>query len=236
MVIAYHCWNRVAIIRMELMRLEKVCKQYARGDITVPVLQDINISIQRSDFIAIVGASGSGKSTLMNIMGCLDTQTSGQRFFKGRDISQLNDEDLSQIRHTSIGFVFQSFNLIPYLTVLENVLLPLQYTKASEHHLVRAKDVLARVGMSHREDHKPNQLSGGEMQRVAVARALINEPEILLADEPTGNLDSHNGQKVLALFDELNREGTGIVLVTHDNQVAEHAHKQWHCHDGKLTC
>ncbi len=194
----------------------------------------MSFEILAGEYVALMGPSGSGKSTLMNQLGCLDTPTSGSYFLDEVDVSRLAEDDLARIRNTRIGFVFQSFNLLPRSTALENVELPLLYAGHTDTR-GRAREVLTRVGLGDRCDHIPSQLSGGQCQRVAVARALVNSPSLILADEPTGNLDSKTGDEILALFSELNREGTTLVVVTHSREVAEQAHRILHMKDGVLV-
>ncbi|MFT4851255.1 MAG: putative ABC transport system ATP-binding protein, partial [Sediminicola sp.] len=183
----------------------------------------------------LMGPSGSGKSTLMNLLGCLDTPTSGSYFLSGKDVSNMSDDDLAEIRNKEIGFVFQTFNLLPRTTALENVALPMIYAGVSKgDRKTRAEEVLSEVGLADRMDHKPNQLSGGQRQRVAVGRALVNKPSIILADEPTGNLDSVTSLEILALFDEIHRQGNTVIVVTHEEEVAEHAHRVIRLRDGMV--
>jgi len=205
-------------------------------DIEVPALCGIDLTIERGEYLAIMGASGSGKSTLMNIIGCLDLPTRGQYFLGGHDVALLNDDELSDIRSRSIGFVFQNFNLIQQLTVLENLEVPMFYqkVKTAERH-ARATLMGQRVGLGERLGHRPTQLSGGQQQRVCIARSLVNDPLILLADEPTGALDSKTGKQILEIFDELNAAGTTIVLVTHDASVADRAHRTVWLADGEIV-
>ncbi|MCX8043753.1 MAG: ABC transporter ATP-binding protein [Desulfobacterota bacterium] len=223
---------------MNLIELQAIYKTYHVGEIDVPVLKGISLSVDQGEFVALMGASGSGKSTLMNILGCLDRPTSGRYFFEGREISTLSADDRALLRNHKIGFVFQNFNLLPRTTVLENVILPLTYTnepitdREAKH---RAMELIKRVGLADRAHHEPSQLSGGQQQRVAIARALINRPSLLLADEPTGNLDSHTSQEVLAMFEQLNHEkGITIILVTHDPNVARHAKRIIYISDGVI--
>src|ERR1700744_5779186 len=210
-------------------------KTYDMGDQEVHALRGVDIRIRHNEYVAIMGPSGSGKSTLMNLIGCLDTATSGKYWLNGHDVSSLNNDELARIRNKEIGFVFQTFNLLARATSLHNVELPLIYngTPATER-LARAKEVIEHVGPGARMNHKPNELSGGQRQRVAIARALVNHPSIILADEPTGNLDSKTGVEIMALFDELHSGGNTIVLVTHEPDIAEHAHRVVHIRDGKI--
>ncbi len=219
-----------------LLRLEDVRKEYRMGESLVHALDGVNLSVRRGDYSAILGPSGSGKSTLMHIIGFMDQPTSGEIFLDGNPVSDLSANEQAGLRATEIGFVFQSFNLLSRLTVLENVLLPVGYArrKPSEYKN-RAVSTLERVGLGHRSTHRPSQLSGGERQRVAIARALVNHPKILLADEPTGNLDSHNASNILGLFDELADEGNTILLVTHDESIARHTRKIIRVLDGRVT-
>jgi putative ABC transport system ATP-binding protein len=208
-------------------------RNYNMGGEVVHALQSVDIAIRRNEFVAIMGPSGSGKSTLMNLIGCLDTPSSGEYWLNGHPVSDLSDDELARIRNKEIGFVFQTFNLLPRADALRNVELPLIYAGlATKLRRERAAHALARVGLGDRMQHLPNELSGGQRQRVAIARALVNEPSILLADEPTGNLDSTTGQEILRLFEELHRTGQTIVLVTHDPGIAAHALRQIHLRDG----
>jgi putative ABC transport system ATP-binding protein len=218
-----------------LLRLEGIHKFYGEGDARLHVLTDVNLSVREGEFVAIVGQSGSGKSTLLNILGCLDRPSEGAYVLAGRDTARLGDDDLSEVRNGSIGFVFQSFQLVPQLTVLENVEVPLFYAglpRADRHRI--AEEKLAQVGLSGRLRHRPPQLSGGEQQRVAIARALSNDPRLLLADEPTGNLDSATGAQILDLVRGLHREGRTIVMITHDDKVAAAAPRRVRILDGRL--
>jgi putative ABC transport system ATP-binding protein len=221
---------------MALCRLRAITKVYQMGEQKVPVLRGVDLTIGKGDFAAIMGPSGSGKTTLMNIIGCLDVPTSGSYHLVGKDVTGLNDDQLSTFRNEHIGFVFQNFYLLPYATVLENVLLPTLYV---EHHRKnsrrRAQDLLATVGLADRAGFKPHQLSGGQQQRVAIARALMNEPELLLADEPTGQLDSETTQGILDLLAETNRQGTTVLVVTHDPGTAAVTRRVIRIHDGRLV-
>lgn len=221
-----------------LIKLENIVKNYTDGgEMVTPALRGISFSVQEGEFVAIMGSSGSGKSTLMHIIGFLDKSTSGKYFFDGEDASDFNDEKLAEIRNKKIGFVFQAYNLLPRTTVLENVLLPTIYTPGLHRKKIeqRARYLLDELGLSHRINHKSNQLSGGEQQRVAIARALMNTPRLILADEPTGNLDSKSGQEVMEILQNLNKEGHTIVMVTHERYVAECAKRILELKDGAVT-
>ncbi len=199
----------------------------------VKVLKGIDLDIERGEYVALMGPSGSGKSTLMNLLGCLDTPTSGSYELNGKDVSNMTDDELAEIRNKEIGFVFQTFNLLPRTTALENVALPMVYAGASKSDRTeRAKQVLTDVGLADRMDHKPNQLSGGQRQRVAVGRALVNKPSIILADEPTGNLDSKTSEEIMNLFNEIHKAGNTVILVTHEEDIAENAHRIIRLRDG----
>ena len=211
-------------------------REYVMGAEVVHALRGVDIQIKKNEFVAIMGPSGSGKSTLMNLIGCLDTPTTGEYWLNGQKVSDLTDDDLARIRNKEIGFVFQTFNLLPRADALHNVELPLIYAGMSgKERRDRAALSLTQVGLADRMDHRPNELSGGQRQRVAIARALVNSPSILLADEPTGNLDSATGNEIMGLFKDLHRAGQTIVLVTHEHDIAAHAHRQIHLLDGKIA-
>jgi len=219
-----------------LIQFERVSKVYRVGDIVVPALRDVSLSIAEGEFVAIMGASGSGKSTLMNIMGCLDVPSSGRYLLSGHPVSDWDRNTLADVRNRALGFVFQTFNLLPRTTALENVELPMVYAGIpGAERRRRAASALGRVGLGERMYHRPNQLSGGQQQRVAIARALLNGPSILLADEPTGNLDSRTSKEVMALFQELSRSGITIILVTHELDIAAHAAREIVLKDGEIV-
>ena len=217
------------------IKTENLTKVYELGAETVHALRGVNLSIRRGEYVAIMGPSGSGKSTLMNLIGCLDTPTSGKYWLAGRLVSDLDEDQLAHIRNQDIGFIFQTFNLLPRATALHNVELPMIYNGMPvEERLEKAKRALEAVELGDRMMHKPSELSGGQRQRVAIARALVNSPSILLADEPTGNLDTRTGEEIMGLFARLHQEGNSIILVTHEREIAEHADRIIHLRDGKI--
>jgi putative ABC transport system ATP-binding protein len=217
------------------IRTETLTKTYEMGAEKVHALRNVDLDIRRGEYVAIMGPSGSGKSTLMNLIGCLDTPTSGKYWLAGRLVSDLDDDDLAYIRNKEIGFVFQTFNLLPRATSLHNVELPLIYNGTpAEERIAKAKRALESVDLADRMHHKPNELSGGQRQRVAIARALVNSPAIVLADEPTGNLDSQTGEEIMGLFSRLHEQGNTIILVTHESDIAKHAHHIIHIRDGRV--
>jgi putative ABC transport system ATP-binding protein len=219
-----------------VIRTEDLAKVYEMGAEQVHALRGVTVQIRKGEYVAIMGPSGSGKSTLMNLIGCLDSPTSGKYWLAGRLVSDLDDDELAYIRNKEIGFVFQTFNLLPRATALHNVELPLIYNGTpAEERYERAKKALERVDLTERMNHKPNELSGGQRQRVAIARALVNSPSIVLADEPTGNLDSKTGNEIMVLFESLHSQGNTIILVTHENDIAQHAHRIIHIRDGKVA-
>ncbi len=224
-----------AVASQPIIRLENVSRVYDSGKVQVPALVDVDLEVADGEFLAIVGPSGSGKSTMMNILGCLDRPTAGRYVLDGQPVDELNDDGLAFVRSRSIGFVFQSYNLLPRTSALENVAAPLMYQGiAKKERLQRAKAVLERLGLGDRFGHVPSELSGGQQQRVGIARALVTEPALILADEPTGNLDSHSGAEVLELFKDLHALGRTIVLITHDVDVAQAADRAVHLRDGRL--
>lgn len=216
-----------------IIQLEQVVKNYYIGTIVVEALKSVSIHISENEFVAIMGPSGSGKSTLMNLIGCLDTATRGRYVLNGTDVSKMADDELADIRNTEIGFVFQTFNLLPRYTALENVTLPLIYAgKSKSERIERALKVIEDVGLTDRMNHRPNELSGGQRQRVAIARAMVNDPSIILADEPTGNLDSKTSDDILGLFGEIHNRGNTLIIVTHEENIARHAHRIIRLKDG----
>lgn len=218
-----------------LINIQQITRDFPLGQEIVKVLKGIDLTIERGEYVALMGPSGSGKSTLMNLLGCLDTPTSGTYELNGQDVSNMTDDELAEIRNKEIGFVFQTFNLLPRTTALENVALPMVYAGASKNaRKKRAEEVLTDVGLADRMDHKPNQLSGGQRQRVAVGRALVNKPSIILADEPTGNLDSKTSVEIMNLFDAIHAQGNTVILVTHEEEIALHAHRIIRLRDGMI--
>lgn len=219
----------------EVIRLTDIVKNYKVGTQIVRALCSVSLQINQGEYVAIMGASGSGKSTLMNVIGCLDTPTSGRYELNDKDVSHLSDDELAEIRNSEIGFIFQTFNLLPRNSALENVMLPLVYAGIKkQERLERAEKMLSDVGLADRVEHKPNELSGGQRQRVAVARALINQPAILLADEPTGNLDSKTSEEIMHLFSEIHKQGNTLIVVTHEEDIAHHAHRIIRLKDGQI--
>jgi putative ABC transport system ATP-binding protein len=217
----------------ELIKLKSIKRDFALGAETIRVLKGIDLTINQGEYVALMGPSGSGKSTLMNLLGCLDTPTSGSYILNGQDVSKMRDDDLAEIRNKEIGFVFQTFNLLPRTTALDNVALPMIYAGYGKaERSARAKEVLEQVNLGDRMDHQPNQLSGGQRQRVAIARALVNKPSIILADEPTGNLDSKTSVEIMKLFDEIHQNGNTVILVTHEEDIAAYAHRVIRLRDG----
>lgn len=219
---------------MALLEIKNLTKTYVVGDLETPVLKDVSFNINQGEFVAIMGPSGSGKSTLMHILGLLDRPSSGIYNFAGKNINSLDDEELAHLRNQEIGFVFQAFNLLARTSVIDNVKLPLIYSKDKKHMDERARKVLESVGLGHRLSYHTNQISGGEKQRVAIARALVNEPAVIFADEPTGNLDSKSGSQVMGILQDLNAQGKTIILVTHETFTAEHAQRIIRVHDGNI--
>ena len=218
-----------------VIRTYDIWKTYVMGDQVINAVSGVDIEIHRGEYVAIMGPSGSGKSTLMNLIGCLDSPSKGDYYINGRLVSKLVDDELAEIRNKEIGFVFQTFNLLPRASALHNVELPLIYNGTPPaQRLIKAKEALKQVDLVNRMDHKPNELSGGQRQRVAIARALVNSPSIILADEPTGNLDTATGNEIMALFERLHKEGNTIVLVTHEHDIALHAHRVIAVRDGKV--
>ena len=218
-----------------LIELKSVYKEYQQGRVSVPVLRDINMQVEEGEYLAIMGPSGSGKTTLMNILGLLDTPTSGEYLLEGRDNANLPDAETARIRNRNIGFVFQTFHLLPRKSALDNVMLPLVYAGVGrKERRARAAEALERVGLADRMDFKPTQLAGGQCQRVAIARAICTKPKLLLADEPTGALDTASGEQVMDIFDQLHREGDTIVVITHEQEVADRAQKIYYIRDGML--
>ena len=218
-----------------LIKLEKIEKIYEIGAVQVPALRGVNLNVDKNEYIAIMGPSGSGKSTLMNIIGCLDTPSGGDYLLNQQNVSSMDDDQLAEIRNREIGFVFQTFNLLPRATALHNVELPLIYNgTAASSRRKQAEEALEKVGLGDRMHHKPNELSGGQRQRVAIARALVNRPSIILADEPTGNLDSRTGDEIMEIFEDLHEQGNTIILVTHEEYIAEHSNRIIRLRDGMI--
>lgn len=219
----------------KVITIDNITKFYHVGTETVKALQGVSISINKGEYVAIMGPSGSGKSTLMNMIGALDTPTSGQYILNGTDVSHLSDDSLAEIRNKEIGFVFQTFNLLPRYTAIENAMLPLIYAGFPKNERIKlGEEVMEKVGLTDRMMHKPNEMSGGQRQRVAVARALVNKPSIILADEPTGNLDSKTSVDIMRLFDEIHKAGNTIIVVTHEEDIAQHAHRIIRLRDGLI--
>ncbi len=217
----------------EIIKVSALSKKYQMGTETVEALRDVSLSILKNEYVALMGPSGSGKSTLMNLLGCLDSPTSGEYMLNGNQVSELEDEELAAIRNKEIGFVFQTFNLLPRLSAVDNVALPLVYAGLSKKdRTAKAEQVLRSVGLGDRMAHKPNELSGGQRQRVAIARALVNDPAIILADEPTGNLDTKTSIEIMALFEQIHKNGNTVILVTHEPDIALHAHRVIKLRDG----
>jgi putative ABC transport system ATP-binding protein len=217
-----------------MIELDKVTKVYHMGKVEVNALRGVNLSINTGEMVAVIGASGSGKSTMLNVIGCLDKPTSGSYFFEGVDVSQLNDNQLAEVRNKKIGFVFQDFNLLPRATALANVELPLLYSGVRRRHQ-RAIEALGRVGLGKRANHKPTEMSGGEQQRVAIARALVNNPALILADEPTGELDTHSSAEIMSIFRQLHQDGKTIVIITHETDIAAQAQRTVRLCDGEIV-
>jgi putative ABC transport system ATP-binding protein len=219
----------------KVIEMRNITRDFPLGHEIIKVLKGIDLNVERGEYVALMGPSGSGKSTLMNLLGCLDTPTSGSYILNGKDVSKLSDNELAEIRNKEIGFVFQTFNLMPRTTALENVALPMVYAGASKsERTTRAKEVLSNVGLADRMDHKPNQLSGGQRQRVAVGRALVNRPSMILADEPTGNLDSKTSAEIMSLIDEIHAAGNTVIVVTHEEEIAARAHRIIRLRDGMI--
>ncbi len=220
---------------MTIIQLENIHKSYFMGKQELEVLRGITLNIRKNEYVALMGPSGSGKSTLMNILGCLDSATTGKYILNNQDVSYMEDNALADVRNQEIGFVFQQFNLMPRLTALENVALPLVYAgMGKKSRTEKAKQVIEMVGLTDRSHHKPNELSGGQCQRVAIARALVNDPSIILADEPTGNLDSVTSQEIMEIFGDIHRAGNTLILVTHEEEIANHAHRMVRLRDGQI--
>ena len=218
-----------------MIELENITKVYRMGKVEINALRGVTFSVAKGEMVAIIGASGSGKSTMLNVIGCLDKPTSGKYLFDGVDISQLNDNQLAEMRNRELGFVFQDFNLLLRATALANVELPLIYSGGVRHRRERSVEALERVGLGGRANHKPTELSGGEQQRVAIARALVNNPALILADEPTGNLDTHSSAEIMSIFHQLHQEGKTIILITHESDIASQAQRTVHLSDGRIV-
>ena len=220
---------------MPIIEINHIKKEYIMGDQLIAALKDVSLSIEKNEYVALMGPSGSGKSTLMNILGCLDSPTSGTYRLNNTEVSDMTDDELARVRNKEIGFVFQTFNLLPRLSSLENVALPLVYAGwSNKDRKARAEEVMAMVGLKDRMGHKPNELSGGQRQRVAIARALVNNPSIILADEPTGNLDTKTSYDIMDIFAEINRKGNTVILVTHEEDIAKHARRVMRLRDGLI--
>ena len=220
---------------MPIIEIKHIKKEYIMGEQLIAALKDVSLSIEKNEYVALMGPSGSGKSTLMNILGCLDSPTSGSYRLNNTEVSSMTDDQLAHVRNKEIGFVFQTFNLLPRLTSLENVALPLVYAGwSSKDRKLRAEEVMSMVGLKDRMDHKPNELSGGQRQRVAIARALINNPSIILADEPTGNLDTKTSYDIMDIFAQINSKGNTVILVTHEEDIARHARRVMRLRDGLI--
>jgi putative ABC transport system ATP-binding protein len=218
-----------------MIEIQSIKKHFQNGEEVVTAIDDVSLIIEKNEFVAIMGSSGSGKSTLMNVLGCLDTPSAGKYILDGKDVASLSDDELSRIRNEHIGFIFQTFHLLPKLNVIENVKLPLRYSTMSDAEAnQRASNLIERVGLSHRKEHKPFEMSGGQRQRVAIARALINKPSVILADEPTGNLDSKTSNEIMDLLTELHKAGQTIVMVTHEDEIAQYAQRVIRMKDGKV--
>lgn len=225
--------NQLIMDANTVIYLDQIKKDYILGKVVIPALKGVTLDIKRNEYVALMGPSGSGKSTLMNVVGCLDTASEGTYILNGQQVSQLSDDELAEIRNREIGFVFQTFNLLPRLTALENVALPLVYAGISKRNrLARAEAVLDQVGLADRMTHKPNELSGGQRQRVAVARALVTEPSIILADEPTGNLDTKTSYEIMSLFEEIYQAGNTVIIVTHEEDIAHYTRRIVRLRDG----
>ena len=223
-------------MKNRLIELREISKIYHTGKVEVEAVKNIDLDIDKGEYLSIMGPSGSGKSTLMNLIGCLDTPTKGSYHLENKSVHKMDDSELARIRNKKIGFVFQTFNLLPRVTALHNVELPLIYSGVdSEARKEKAADLLEQVGLGHRKEHHPNELSGGQRQRVAIARALVNDPSLILADEPTGNVDTETGADIMQIFDELNQEGNTIILVSHEKSIAEHADRMVNLLDGEIA-